>query len=307
MKFTVTLIVVLLGSFSNAQIPNAGFENWHPVGNDQGEDPDHWESNNLIVDTPGIEKSTDAHSGNYALRINATAIPEQSPIIILGDIEFDTSMTPGNFPGLIDASCSGTSINRVPQVLTGYYKFVAPAANEGTANVGISANTGCTGFPWGGTVFFHGKFRNFRRSQDSTGRYRFFAVAMQHDEIDTLYDGPIDTLNINATLQIDTLLGEVDQGYLLLDDLQLLGSLSQSEYAANASLSVFPNPARKELHLVVSKAFEAHTLEVYDLKGGFAFKKPFRSPLNISSLAPGMYLVKIKGAKGELVETFVVR
>lgn len=305
MKIFTSIITVLLWGMAAAQIPNGGFENWHPVGNGQGEDPDHWESNNRIVDTPGIEKSTDAHSGNYALRINATSIREQFRVIYLGNIEFDTTNRQGHFPGSIRPGCAGVTINKIPQVLTGYYKFVAPPSNKGTAFLDLNATTGCVSLP--SMVFVYGNFSNFKTSRDSTARYRFFAMAIQHSDIDSSLDGPLDTLNIMAGISIDTNFGEVGKGYLLLDDLQLLGTLSQSEYAAEASFSVFPNPAGETLHLEVEEAFEARTVEVYDLKGGFVWQTPFRSTLDVSALPPAMYLVKVIGKQGELMETFVVQ
>lgn len=304
MKNTIFIISIFLWGMAQAQIPNSGFENWHPVANGQGEDPDHWESNNLIVDTPGIVKSTDAYSGNYALRINATAIPEQSPVIYLGSIDFDTTFTTGNFPGSIIASCAGKPIQNVPQVLTGYYKFVAPSKNKGTAGISVEAVLGCVGWP---SYMFPvgGSFNNFRTSGDSTGIYRFFAVAMQEEF--TLNE-PLDTLRIAAQIAIDTNFGEVGEGYLLLDDLGLLGTIGQREMLMEeASFSVFPNPAGEQLYIEISESFKAHTLQIYDLKGGFVLETPFHSPLDISALAPAMYLVKIQGEQGELMKTFVVR
>jgi len=303
MKIFISLLALLLWGMAPAQIPNGGFENWHPVGNGQGEDPDHWESNNRIVDTPGIEKSTDAHSGNYALRINATSILEQFRVIYLGNIEFDTTNRQGSFPGLVDASCAGAPIQNVPRVLTGYYKLVAPPVNKGVADINVSITSQCLSLPLSHVPFL-GNFNNFQVSKDSTSSYRFFAVALQEDIPVT---DPLDTLRINAGFYVDTNRGQVGKGYLLLDDLQLLGTLGQEEYAAEVSFSVFPNPAGEALHLEVEEAFEARTVEVYDLKGSFVLQTPFRSTLDVSALPPAMYLVKVIGKRGELLETFVMR
>ena len=303
MKSLLAIIALLLWGMAPAQIPNSGFENWHLVGSGQGEDPDHWESNNQILDTPGIEKSTDAHSGKYALRINATSNPFQSPVIFLGNIDFDTTNRQGNFPGSIKSRCAGVPLQKAPRVLTGYYKLVTPSANQETADINVSVGYGCFGLPlW--TPPIYGSFNNFKVSNDSTGTYRFFAVALQQNFPATR---PLDTLRINAGFYVDTNQGQVGTGYLLLDDLELLGTLSQSEYAEEASLSIFPNPANEELQVEINSEFGAHTIEVYDLKGGCVLKTPFRSSLDISALPPAMYLLKIKGKRGELMKRFTVR
>jgi len=85
-----------------SQIPNAGFENWDSNG-----EPTGWYTNN----SPGIfitiTKSSDAHSGNWAVEGNVASISGLTvgPAVISGD------------------DGAGIPINFRPAALSGFYKF----------------------------------------------------------------------------------------------------------------------------------------------------------------------------------------
>ena len=102
---------VLASSNSFAQIPNSGFENW-TNGN-----PDGWDAfSNFGSTIIPLTKTTDAHSGNSALRGDVISVSGgiYSPVLMAGQ------------------GGDGVPCNSHIGSLTGYYKFV-PAASSGDA------------------------------------------------------------------------------------------------------------------------------------------------------------------------------
>lgn len=104
-NFFFLLLSILLSTIaSNAQIPNGGFENWESNGNPVG-----WWTNNAPGVYTTITKSSDAHSGSWAVEGNVASVSGigVGPAIISG------------------VEGVGISINFRPTAITGYYKFTS--------------------------------------------------------------------------------------------------------------------------------------------------------------------------------------
>ena len=102
--FFLLLGILFFTIASNAQIPNGGFENWESNGNPVG-----WWTNNAPGVYITITKSSDAHSGSWAVEGNVASVSGigVGPAIISG------------VEGL------GIPINFRPAAITGYYKFTS--------------------------------------------------------------------------------------------------------------------------------------------------------------------------------------
>ena len=88
----------------NAQIANGGFEDWNANGS-----PVSWQASNAAPVYTTILKSSDAHSGSWAVE---------------GDVAPFSVFTIG--PSLISGEeAQGIPVNFRPGALTGYYKFVS--------------------------------------------------------------------------------------------------------------------------------------------------------------------------------------
>lgn len=98
---SAALLFVITGY---AQIPNAGFENWESNGN-----PVDWWTNNAPGVFTTITKTSDAHSGSWAVEGNVETVSGigVGPAIISG----------------VDGD--GIPINFRPVAITGYYKFTS--------------------------------------------------------------------------------------------------------------------------------------------------------------------------------------
>jgi hypothetical protein len=103
--------------------PNTDFENWTTV---ESLEPDNWWTPNfaLINQTPCVTQSTDAYSGNYALRIEN--------VLSAG---LDTIGFASNGYFINEDFAGGMPVLQNPVKVTGYYKY-NPVGND-TALVGV--------------------------------------------------------------------------------------------------------------------------------------------------------------------------
>lgn len=80
-----------------------------------------------------------------------------------------------------------------------------------------------------------------------------------------------------------------------IDDVKLVGTpevLSNNE-STIAGLKIYPNPAKNTL-FVTSNSFTTKTVELYNVLGKLALKtKATNTPINLSGLTSGIYIVKV--------------
>ncbi len=120
------LLFALLGATSlvNAQsFPNGGFETW--IDYSFYEDPQYWSGMNamsMLGASPTAVKSTDAHSGSYALKL-VTSVSD-----IGGDGEMDTLpgiIQLGNMDMMSGTGTTGAAFTHRPDSLIGWYKLIS--------------------------------------------------------------------------------------------------------------------------------------------------------------------------------------
>ena len=129
----------LIFTNSNDQLPNNGFEDWVDIDT---ENPDDWTSTNFIselTDSPlAVTKSNDAHTGNFAMRLETVEIsffgdePDTVGYVSTGSVGDDG--IEGGFP------YSGQ-----PDKLTGYYKYTPVGNDTAVINVYFTKYNSTTG------------------------------------------------------------------------------------------------------------------------------------------------------------------
>jgi hypothetical protein len=106
MKLTILLVFITSSFFALAQtIPNAGFENWTECSSAAEPIPFQTSNaiSNLISGSLSVERSTNAHGGNYAAYAHADASQEIQGFMTLGQ-DFNTGeITPLPFTGTPDS------------------------------------------------------------------------------------------------------------------------------------------------------------------------------------------------------------
>lgn len=100
-KLLQLLFILQLGVFTQAQVPNAGFENW------TGTEPDEWLSNNILDMDPYVIQTTDSESGSYAIKLE---------IGLFNGFPFGGSVSAGNGQGF--------PVSQRYPALNGYIKFM---------------------------------------------------------------------------------------------------------------------------------------------------------------------------------------
>jgi len=136
-------IALFMGLSAQQQLNNPGFETWEDVGIGTDE-PTHWNSiktsdNTLLNPAAPIVwgKSTDAHSGQYSLKLwnVATFGIVATGTITNGQVHSDLNPNNGYVFTNLDDDRFHTAFNQRPDSLTGWYK-ANPATNDfGTVKI----------------------------------------------------------------------------------------------------------------------------------------------------------------------------
>ncbi len=116
MKKVLLSFVILISTQAIGQtIPNAGFETWVASGPFLA--PDGW------AVSPGVIKSTDAHSGSYALqcKLDTFTNPSTSVLDTITATAYTGAQTMG--PPVPGSNIGGYAFTSRPDSLTGYYKY----------------------------------------------------------------------------------------------------------------------------------------------------------------------------------------
>jgi hypothetical protein len=268
------LTIILFCNCNNfAQIPNAGFEEWS-LGN-----PTDWCTVNLLGEYP-VTQTTDAHSGNYALRAELKSLD-------------------GFGQALVWAGSDGHGflINQRYAQLTGYYKF-APISSGDKLDVIVALVKG--GFE--GTGVGGGGFLASERKDE----YTKFIIPLTYTSSD-----------IPDLCEISFLLGGVATvgSYYIIDDLELEGitdvDANQIDIPNEFKLyQNFPNPFNPTTIISYSipktsfvniKIFDMLGREIATLVNEEKQKGNHEIVFNGSSLTSGIYFYRMKA--GGTVET----
>jgi len=241
-KLLTIYCLILLVFAAQAQVPNAGFENW------TGGEPDNWITNNLSGLITTITQSNNAHSGSSAAELQVFDIDG------LGIGPYMTS---------VDAQGSflGFPITQSYQELNGYYQFTAAGNSILLVSVGLYRTTASDTMPVGVAVF---------ATNATTNTYTQFTAPI-------LYFPGGDNPNwANITIQItDTLTGFPALGAsALIDDLAFQGVVGiedeiQDQIAKDYVLEQnYPNPFNPSTQISFSLPTNADVeIVIYDQIG----------------------------------------
>jgi hypothetical protein len=294
MKKIYLLLLISFVSFnSNAQtVVNGGFENW--TNNIFYEDPDNWTTLNLLALTGVPEtaiKSTDSHSGTYALELKTVAF-------INGSNQADT-MIGYAFSAAIGGG-GGFPVNSRPQGLSCYYKYNKVGLSIGYVTVTLS------------------KWNSITNKSDSVG---WGVTFIPYDQTSyTQLDVPIlyfssetpDSAFIWATCGGgDPADPGVPSGAfapgtsLKLDDFSFYGTTDIEENKL-ANISVYPNPAQNDLNILNLGTTKEAFVRIYNVFGQLQkeiFIEDEKNLVSVSELKKGIYLYQITDIKGRLLNT----
>lgn len=284
------LILCMYSSLIYAQqIPNASFENWHVVPNTNGkEDPDHWESTNRLLDSSmpeGISKSTDVHSGNFAVKLTPSKESGKYTELVLGKLSLDSL---GNSTY---RKCPGQAVPHLPLVIRGHYKF-SQAQQNVHAGISVIFTSGCYNGIYGFYVF------GSEALEPNPNEYKPFAVPIEFHG--GSFSG-LDTMVIS--IQIAGPDTNAVSSFLLIDDVSILGhyvGVDESDHIPEI-VQIFPNPTRGNV-TIESLPTAPFIVKVYSLHGKLLFEERniLESQYQLQLNGPmGVYFVELTSREGK--------
>ncbi|MFN8323511.1 MAG: hypothetical protein U0T74_12695 [Chitinophagales bacterium] len=222
--FTVLLLTISITQF--AQIPNAGFENWHTAGFPSYNEPDNWgtlNSSTAIISIFTAEKANQAnsHSGTSAMKLSTHFI----------------SFANQTAPGII---ASSGAINTTNQNVTGGFPFSfrSPALKgwyKGTPAVNDSSQIELTIWKWDNVNHVRIQLAAEKFTTSSTvNTYTEFTLPINY----TLSGNPDSALILISSSNTDN---PVDGSVFYIDDLAFVdcssftASTSSTNSVCNAS------------------------------------------------------------------------
>lgn len=282
MKTLHTLITLFLFVPAMAQIPNAGFENWEQktIFGTTFNDPVGWLSinyANAIENIPAAAtQTTDAYSGNFALKLTNTE----------GEDKLAASISTMKLNGM-------EFIDKIPitsrvKSLKGYYKYSYTDKDTCLISLSIYKNGSAIG-------------SGFLEMSTITENYTAFEVPVEYYNSDTTIIPDSAFILIQAAQNSNR--EDFNEGVTLyIDELSFEEGPTTAirELKPTLDVDLFPNPAQ-EFVTVSLKQTAKPTIEVYDITGKLhpiipTEVAPKQYGFNVNQLPKGIYLVKVMAA-----------
>lgn len=261
-------------------VPEGGFEYWMPV--DTYDRVDEWVDNchyNQKV------KTTDRHSGNYALQLMSQYDPVINHVHAAHVwIEVPLDRIGADFPNDMDT-------------LTGYYKYSSPGPDRGAILVSCQDKDKK---PIG---------NNISKIFTPTSTFTYFEIPLVLASKPEFIMVSIASSDYNAGVPNVT-----DSSTLIIDDLKLknpptgVGHIQPNQQ----QFTVYPNPVNSMLYLDLKQTtHEPVTIILYDLTGRIVADYKFDSDTNgiklipVNSLIPGLYHFKILNGESISIGKFL--
>ena len=215
---------------SSQSIPNNGFETWATNPPAPFETVEGWAGG------PSISKSTNAHSGSFAMQLQTAVFtnPNTGTTDTIPGNAF--TGTPGTGPGM--PGTPGFAFTNRPDSLTGWYTF-SPVGNDmNEIRVTLSR--------WDATNLQREEIANTVFSCNPSDIYTRFSFPIQYSSINIPDTASIEIRSSNAPMEA-IILGSI----LLVDDLEFT-SADQTGFSVvepSSSFQFFPNPANDILNI----------------------------------------------------------
>ena len=291
--FTGSVLYVDDISFNNGitNIPNAGFESWVATS---FEEPDDWFAYsymNMYLANPIAEKTNDAYSGSYAIKVKTQIIGSDT----LGFFSNDD---------IRDNWYGGQPVSGNPFKLTGYYKYT-PVGND-TAVVGLQSHR------WDAAQNVEVLVEERLTKLPATAAYAPFEVMLTYNQwpqVDTLQIAFASSNLVNGQANVQA------GSTLIIDSLNLLYFPVGIEASQNTNnhIKVFPNPADNQINFQFEGdiANAKKTILIFDAQSRKVMElSTSQSQLNavdVSSLSSGIYFYIMESANKIYKGKFSIR
>ncbi|MCB2221448.1 MAG: T9SS type A sorting domain-containing protein [Bacteroidetes bacterium] len=275
-----------------ASFPNGDFEDWNEIGADE---PDDWTTSNLLtasVSGAGVTKSTDSHSGSFAVQLESVISFNGDSICLLTNGALDEEVGP----------IGGMPVFEFPKMVSGYYKYSPVGLDTALAGLWLyhyDAGTGVT-----------------ETLQETVIRlppvsdYTYFELPVLY------YNVPVpDTINIAfaPSNYEGTFIGLGST--LLVDDLEITYQpfVTGTNENINQQPIVYPNPAHRQVNLNLKGWLDQElTITVTDITGQTVYYHHQASlsgnnlSMDVGEFDPGLYFYSINCKDQTVSGKFIV-
>jgi len=281
-RFTIisSLVFGFLISFQvNAQLVNAGFENWSTNASSELY-PSGWQEEEIKF----CYQETDAHSGDFALKLGVWYYYMKSQAI------------------------QKTAIDYRPESLTGYYKYTgnidALHPPHSSAVVSDTASIKVYLTKWNAASSQPDTIGTGKIQLDSSSIYKSFTCPVIYsgteipDSIKLVISPSIVPNEGGGYISTGITNGTENSGYcsfLTIDGLALTSPLSISENSKKADFDLFPNPVKDNLHIRIKRPGK-YTYKLIGLSGKILKSGSFEFPettIQVQSLPAGTYFLQL--------------
>lgn len=250
------------------QLPNTDFENW--TNNHLYDEPDSWVTNNADAlssnENIPVEKSNNAHAGNYALKTTADVKFYNSSYYDLGAVKNFHYNTVGE----------GFNFTNNMDTLVFWYKL--NSSDSGSVTINLRNGSNYVGFTQ----------LNFPPSVNWT-EFKAPLAGLNPTKIEIQFSAA--KYNLNGMQQSGSVLE--------IDDMALMSDLTVGvhEIYNNSNFSVFPNPFQNEIFVNFNaNATSNTTLKIYSIEGKLLQSKSFTAnsgnnqvSMSTADLSAGFY------------------
>lgn len=302
--YNFLFLMILSSGLCLGQITNGNFENWRNLPTTpQSQDPQGWTSNNPGIinhyGTNSVEKSTDANSGSFSMKINQfydSTSSCQTNFLVYKQFIIDTSTYSDRCFGFLpNVATDYDTLNYNPIKVSFYYKTVnLKPSSSNYIEFNIIDTTNPFGLPSG---------QGFGTVQLSPSSI-FIKKEMFFNTI--LYEGKFQLIHINIHIK-NSYDSAFKNGYVLIDDMKFEGVASNNEIELKNEINLFPNPAQNNISLS-SEKHKINNVTVTNVNGEIVnrIENPSEiTKISIVNLPRGIYFLKIETKKGITNKKFV--
>lgn len=319
----VLLSILLIGALLESkaqQIPNPGFETWG-----FGFIPTYTMPSGYITSSyypllagkilpsgqeNNVSKSTDSHSGTYAMKMVAYRNDTTVVAGIAGTLKLELTSIPADATELMNSIKPGFPYTGRPAELAGYYKYNHGLDPDSAVALVMLLKSNPTNrfdlIGYGISLL------------PDAGSYTPFTVPISYSS-SANPDTAIIAFSTTSGFSIDNLLefnfnlNASEGAVLFIDDIAFNGNLTgiASDKRSGAELSAFPNPASTFVTLMMGSATETVELSVYDAMGKQVDNRMVelvsgKYSLDLGAYASGVYAVQVSGRSATATKKIVV-
>lgn len=296
-RIFITLCLCSFISAAQNTIPNLDFESWVLSASTRYEDPtpsNIWATPNYAMDlilgnpsTSIVQKSSDAHSGNYAALMKSRNIVGNFAGATLFTGYLNTASPFNPIPML------GVPFTGRPIAMKGWYKYAPVGGDSSSIYIKLTK--------WNITTNTQ-EVVGFAEKRDYTAVATYSAFNLVVNYLSNDIPDSI-TLVFSASAGAEFGVGQVGSS-LWIDDVELdYGASSINENMISSTVQFYPNPFTSSLQ--IKSSIPQCTLSLYSIYGQLLFSTT-QHQLNTELLPKGLYIVQARDNKNQLIANQII-